>query len=407
MRLGKIAFRNIKRNKKRSILSIVATAIATFSISFMFAYMEGLIVDMEDMAFNYDTGQVLIRNKTFDDKIFSLDRAVDDYKDVVALLKRELPELYVAPRLSFPSTVLDVDRDHVCYGIAVDFDIEDEYLGISDMLVSGRFPESPREVVIGIGLANELELNIGDKFTPITMTRKGASSGITFTVSGMGKFTSAAYTNKSFIAPLTEIPEILKMKGAVSQIFIKGIPDKELEVTADRMNKLLQDSGYTEIEALTWKDVGLSFTMIRLADITYTIMAFFFFILASTVIANTMLMVVFERRKEIGTITAMGMDGNEVVRLFFLEALVLGVLGAGFGIILSVLVVVPLSIIGIDFSDIAESFEMGSSFVIYPLLTVKSTVVVFLYSVFVASFISFFPSRSAVKVDPVVALRSE
>lgn len=407
MKLTEIAIRNIKRNKKRSILSIISTAIATFAIVFLFSYLDGLETDMRNITFNYDTGEIIIRNKNYDEKIYSLDRAVDNYMDILSLIRDRYTGIQYSPRLRFPSTVLLGDKSYVCFGVAVDFESEIKYLNMDNIILDGNIPRSSREAVIGVGLANELGLKVGDKFTPITMTRRGASSGITFTISGLGKFRNSVFTNKTFLVPLTELPSMLKMTGAVSEILIKNIGDKKLDTTVGEINQLLGNNGFKSIQAESWKDVGLGFSMIRMANITYAIVAFFFFFLASSVIANTMLMVVFERRKEIGTITAMGMNGYEVIRLFFLEALYLGLLGAGFGVLAGVILILPLSYTGIDLSSVAEDFDMGMSFVIYPELNIKSTLLVYIYSVFVSSFVSLFPSRSAAKVDPVVALRDE
>lgn len=407
MKLYRIAIRNIKRNGKRSILSITATAIATFAIVFMFAYIEGITLDMQNVAFNYDSGEIQIRNKNYDDKIFSLDMAVDDYKSIMDFMERSYPEMELSPRLRFPSQVIRGNKTFTSFGIAVDFKRERSFLNLDKMLIAGDYPKGPREVLMGIGLAEELELEIGDKFTPITMTRKGASSGITFKVAGLAKFEQGAFTNKTFLAPLTDIPMILRMKGAVSEILLKGVESETWEEKSKEITQKLEGAGFNNVEALSWTVVGLGYSMLEMADISYTIMAIFFFALASTVIANTMIMVVFERRKEIGTITAMGMTSREVVRLFFLEALYLGVLGAVSGVILGAILVIPLSIYGMDLSSVGQTVDFGISWMIYPQLSYKSTLVVFLYSVFVASFISFFPSRSAAKVDPVVALRSE
>ncbi len=407
MKLGRIALRNINRNKKRSLLSVLSTAIATFAIVFMFSFIAGMVKDMKDMSFNYETGQLVIRIKDYDDKVYSQDLAVDNYKSVLSLLIQEYPDYQYSPRLKFPSTVLDGNRTIICFGVAADIDRETDYLDLDDKLIEGRLPAEPLEVLMGFGLAKELNKGVGDKFTPITTTRRGASSGITFKISGLAKFSNSAYTNKTFISPITDIPGILKMEGAASEILIKDISDKELNSVKSRINELLNSNGFNSIQAVNWQDIGLGYSMIRMADISYTLMAVFFFILSSSVIANTMLMVVFERKKEIGTITALGMTSGEVVRLFFLEALVLGVLGAGAGVLLGIIIVIPLSYIGIDLSSMEDIIEFGTSWNIYPQLTLKSTLVVFFYSVFVASIISFFPSRSSSRVDPVEALRAD
>ncbi|MBN2618785.1 MAG: ABC transporter permease [Spirochaetales bacterium] len=406
MKLWNIALRNISRNKKRSILSIISTAIATFSIVALFSYIEGMEKDMKNIAFNYDSGEILIRNSEFDDKIYSLEKSVSNYSKVLNILKKEMPYLELSPRLRFPSTVIKDDRTNICFGVAVDFTTEIKYLGLNSKIIEGEIPKNSRDVLMGIGLAEELGLKIGDKFTPITTTKKGASSGITFVVTGFAKFSSGAFTNKTFLVPLTEIPGILRMEGEISEILIKNVKEDLLNEETKHINNILKNNNFNDIAATPWTKIGLGAAMLKMADVSYSLMAIFFFILSSTVIANTMLMVVFERKKEIGTLTAMGMTSLEVTRLFFIEAFYLGILGAFWGLILGIIIVLPLSYFGLDMSEMGENIDFGVSWIIYPQLSPKSTLLVFIYSVFVASFISFFPSKSASKVDPAVALRS-
>ena len=409
MKLSKIAVRNLKRNKKRSLLSITATAIATFSIVFLFAFIEGLSKDMEDIAVNYLTGEIEIRNIDFDDKSFSLDRAVDNYTDVLVVLQKEFPNHEYSPRIKFPSTIFDkedYDKSYVSFGIGVNFESEEKYLGLKDKIIEGSMPKDPREVIMGYGLAEELNLKIGDKFTPITSTRMGASSGITFKVAALAQFSDSSYTNKTFIVSLEELPKMLKMEGAVSNILMKGFEKEDLEIAEKRVNKVLINNGLTQLEGISWKRSS-SYEFIGMAGSIYNIMAFFFFFMASSVIANTMLMVVFERRKEIGTITAMGMTSAEVIRLFFIEAFLLGLIGAFSGVVFGIIVILPFSSTGMDLSSMTGAVDFNASFNIFPQINFRTTFIVFLYSIFVASIVSFFPSRGAAKVDPVVALRSE
>lgn len=407
MKLTGIAIRNIKRNRKRSLLSITATALATLVIVFMFSIVGGLKLDMKNIAYDYNTGQVIIRNRNFDEKVFSLDDAVDDYAKVLDLLKTENSDLKISPRIKFPSTVIKGEKNFQAMGVGVNFESEYEFLDLREKITEGVMPADPREVIMGSGLAHELGLSIGDRFTPITLTRKGASAGITYRISALARFSDSKFTNKTFIVSLDKLPVMLRMEGAVSEILIKGLDDKNIGLTAEKINKLLTENEFEYLEALSWKDVGPGYGLLMLMENLYNIIAFVFFALASTVIANTMLMVVFERKKEIGTITSLGMSEKEVVRLFFLEALYLGLIGAAAGVLIGIVLVLPLSVSGIDFSQNAGGVEMGSSFFIFPQINFKSTILVFMYSVFVASFISFFPSRSAAKVDPIVALRNE
>ena len=114
MKLFKIAVRNVKRNKKRSILSLIATAIATFAIVFMFSLIEGMELDMKNLAYNYETGEVLIRNKKIDEKVFSLNRVVDNYNNVISIVQKDYPYLDISPRLRFPCKVATPHRGSNC-----------------------------------------------------------------------------------------------------------------------------------------------------------------------------------------------------------------------------------------------------------------------------------------------------
>ena len=148
------------------------------------------------------------------------------------------------------------------------------------------------------------------------------------------------------------------------------------------------------------------YRLFQLATRIYDIIALVFFLLATTVIVNTTMMVVYERMREIGTIAALGMTGAQITRLFFLEALFIGVAAALVGVGLGVALVLPLSQVGIDYTEAMEGVELNMSNVIYPQLSLRSTVLVLCYSVAVTAAASFWPTRRAARLHPVTALRA-
>jgi putative ABC transport system permease protein len=138
----------------------------------------------------------------------------------------------------------------------------------------------------------------------------------------------------------------------------------------------------------------------------YNFIALFFFILGTTVIINTTMMVIYERMREIGTVSALGMKPGEIVRLFFLEAFFISLIAAFVGALVGTGIVLAISRNGLDLSRMLQGLDMEVSPVIRPRLSLRSTVFVFLYSVAVASLASFLPSRRAARIQPVEALRS-
>jgi putative ABC transport system permease protein len=148
-------------------------------------------------------------------------------------------------------------------------------------------------------------------------------------------------------------------------------------------------------------------TFIELAGTIYDIIAIIFFILASTVVINTTIMVIFERMREIGTLGAMGMTGKQLVKLFFYEALFISITGALVGILVGIGITAYFSSMG--FTAMSKALDgmdsMGIGKVIYPVLNFRSTVLVFMYSVVVCTVATWWPSRRAAKITPVEALR--
>jgi len=198
----------------------------------------------------------------------------------------------------------------------------------------------------------------------------------------------------------------LRMDNSVSEILIKLQENYSAEEFAAGLDRNLTDWGRPKLEARMWKDISQTYSFVVMADAIYFIIALMFFLLGSTVIINTMMMTIFERRKEIGTINAMGMTGPEIVRLFFLEAFYIAAIGSFVGVLAGIGITYPTTIYGLGFGEAMPAVDFEVSTVLKPVLNLKSTLFVFLYSTFIASVASFIPSRTSAKVKPVEALRA-
>ena len=128
--------------------------------------------------------------------------------------------------------------------------------------------------------------------------------------------------------------------------------------------------------------------------------------MGSTVIITTTMMVIYERIREIGTVAAMGMTGGQIVGLFFLESFFIGAFASFVGVVLGSGISIPLSIIGMDWTEGLAGVEMAFNSFLKPKWRMSTTVIIFIYSTAIASAASFFPSRRAAKIEPIEALRS-
>lgn len=409
MKLYLIAIRNIRRNRRRSILSIIATALAAMCMVFLFSYIAGIENNLKNNIQTYYTGEVRIRHKDFDknEQLNPLHLNIGSLKDTLSIIDRERGIKSVSPRISFPAAIYKQDEKFGAMGLGVDFAREGDFQDLATRLTDGRFPEAGKnEALLGRGLAKELGVTVGGKITLISSTIRGGINAITFKVTGIASFPETAFDKKYLLAPIDRVQYFLRMGDAATEVLVKLGKGADLDKAESDLNAALSEAGLSDITAKAWTHINTSLSVMKLGTAVFNFFAIFFFLLASTVIINTTMMVIFERTREIGTIGAMGMTGGEIVRLFFLEAAYLGFLGSLIGCALGIALTLPLSITGINMSSVMEGMSFEISDVVYPALNWGRTIQVFFYSFVIAALSSLIPSRRAARIKPVEALRS-
>jgi putative ABC transport system permease protein len=280
-------------------------------------------------------------------------------------------------------------------------------MDIQDSLEKGRLPRAgEREMLLSAGLARELDMEEGEKLTLLTKNKYMGMSGMTFLVTGIVRFQVAGFNESFFLMPIDTASRFLKMDDEATEVLVMLEDSRKVDAFVEKTRSILSDLGRDELTVQAWTKIGMIYGMMRYASTVYDIFALVFFLLASTVIVNTTMMVIFERMREIGTVAAMGMTPREIVRLFFLEAFYIGAMAAFVGVLVGVAITLPLSRTGINLSGVMEGVDMELSSVLYPRLNVRSTVFVFFYATAIASLASLIPSRRAAKIEPVEALRA-
>ena len=409
MKLARIAFRNIRRNRRRSLLSGTAIVVATMAITFLFSYITGFLGDYQSNVVRFMTGHVRIRHVEYDEneQLNPLHLSVANYEEVVRKLESEAGVAAVVPRTRFFTAIYRNDETFGGVGLGVDFEREREMMNIQDSLEQGRIPRNgEREMLLSAGLAEELGLEVGEKLTLLTKNKYMGMSGMTFLVTGIVRFQVAGFNDSFFLMPIDTAAHFLKMDAEATEILVMLTDDRQVDAFVESSKAILSDLGRDELSVQPWTKLGMIYGMIRYAQNIYDIFALIFFLLASTVIVNTTMMVIYERMREIGTVAAMGMTPREIVRLFFLEAFYIGAIASFVGVLIGVAITLPLSRTGIDLTGVMEGVDMELSSVLYPQLNVRSTVFVFFYATAIASLASFIPSRKAAKIEPVEALRA-
>ena len=198
---------------------------------------------------------------------------------------------------------------------------------------------------------------------------------------------------------------------------LTGISENVCHKLIVKIDKIENTNSITELlkaklpdyEVLNWKEIQPDLAMMaEMVQVYYAI--FMLVILAALAfgIVNTMLMVVLERTKELGMLTAIGMNKKKVFSMIMLESVFMSIIGGVIGMIISEVLIMLTSRQGINLSQYAEGFEaIGFSAHIFPKIEPVFFLEVVALIILTGILSSVYPARKALKLDPADAIRTE
>lgn len=399
-----ISRRNIFRNRRRSLLSAAAIAISTLSVLFFQAYVAGIKTDMGTQIQNFVTGEVRIQHKDREknELLSPLSLSVPGVNALLADLDRDARVASSVARITFTGAYLEEEDQKPLVGWGVDFPREAAFAKLDTLLTAGTFPApGAREVVLGAALAGDLGLGVGSDISILYRTARMSTNYITLKVSGLISLPMGALNRQIFLVDRQLLAPKLFLEDQATQVLVKT-RDGDAAALEGRLQKNLAG----DLDIRSWDKVDTLYSLMGLAEIAYDFIGIFFYLLGSTVIISTTMMVIFERIREIGTIGALGMTDREILLLFFLEALQIAAAGALAGLVLGLAAILPFSYFGIDLRSVMDKIDMGISGMIYPMVTLRSLITVPLAAVAVSSLAALIPARRSTKIPPVTALRT-
>ncbi|MBN1524658.1 MAG: ABC transporter permease [Spirochaetales bacterium] len=428
MKLSVIAFRNIRRNKVRTALTLIAIAFVTMLIVVLFSFIQGMKADVMHTMVNFTNGHIRIQQKDYEEKavLYPLDMLVDNYHKLCTALEKIDGVETATPRIQFGLEIginpkkrpgiADEYSDRIRgIGYGVDFKREKYLSNLGLYLQEGsdnRLPEGDG-VVLGSELAQQLGVKANDTIVVFHPTRENLTQiPMRIKVTGVMNLPIAQLNARAIYFPVELAASKLGIEGSTTQILLAIKDGRDPAQMIKKINTELPktfDKNYLDkLQIQPWTEIGFMVEWIAIAENSYNFIAVFFFLMAGTVIAVTTMMVIFERMKEIGTMAAMGMTGSQMVGLFFLEAFFMSLVASIIGVILGIVLVIPLTQSGINFNAFMNFEDSGFiiSNYIYPQLNVNSTIFVFFFSIFIASGISAIFARRAGKIEPIEALNS-
>jgi putative ABC transport system permease protein len=409
MYLLKMAFRNINRNRRRSILAFTSVALSIAGITFFRGFAGGMLDSIVKNSTKNETGHIRITTAEYRDKaqFFPVTENIPNPGELISRLKAD-PEIsreidLVTERINFGVLLANQGNNKYAAALAGDPETEKELLLLQNSLREGRYLQKERETMVGAKIADALNLNTGDVLKVMTQGADYALHLRKFTVVGIFETGLNILDDKFFQIPLNDAKKLLRTGLASQQIIIMLKDYKKANLVAEKIRSLLNDDN---LAVVSWTEHGGWASMVKMADIIYNYLYFFIAFLGAFIITNILMMVVLERRKEIGIIKSMGITRFEVMVLFLFEGVILGLIGSLAGIALGMVFNIYFAIFGLDFSAMLGSFNFPIDRRIYFDISLASILNVLMIGVVVSALVSVLPSWRASRMNAVDAIKS-
>jgi ABC-type lipoprotein release transport system permease subunit len=402
MNYFKMAYRNLGRHRRRSLLSGLALALGTALLMFIAAFFTGEMRSSMETTLRLNTGHIQVQDVDYDpDKLSVAWEYLIENPDQSAAQIGSLDLVLAAtPRLvaSGIVSVRDESAGVQIMGIDPESEANDPY---RNGIVSGEFitADDREGILIGLPLADGLGLSAGDSINLLVNTSDGDVDEQQFTIRGIFSTGTSAWDKGIVFLPLAKAQAFSRAENHASMIFVL-LKDRE---RADEVAAAIQGEG---IKVKTWTEMNELLVLVE--DFSNAYLAIINLIVlgvTATVIINTLLMSVFERTREVGVLSAIGMKGRQVISLFLAEAFLLAVGGVGAGSLAGWALSAYFGKVGVYFGDLGLSADMLLEDRIYPFLTLDAAITLIVTAFLITILASLYPARIASRMEPVEALR--
>jgi ABC-type lipoprotein release transport system permease subunit len=400
-----IAYRNLIRNGRRTILTALVVALGLVVAMSFSALLEGMLVSMLADNIRMSTGHLQIQNKNYE-----ADKASLLYKDLLkdgetlAAQAEALAEVQSAAPVLWNGGLLSTPQESLGVEI-VGIDPDDAFhTPIREGIAAGEFLKSNDRgrILIGQRLAKEMGITVGQRVSVAARDANGQGQEKIFTVAGLVDTGFPGIDQNRVILPLAEAQSFSGVGNRVSSIILMLHDQEDTATVAAKLQG-------PEIQVLTWEDLNsLLLQSWEVGIVYYYVLYGIVFLVVAALIANTLLMSVFARAREIGILTSLGMNGGQILLLFLIEGILLGLLGTAVGWVLGLGAVSYLTFVGIPIPaetvSLVEGFAFGTT--MYGGFAPDQFAILSLLLLFIVALVSLYPAWYAARMEPVKALHA-
>ena len=400
----KIAWRNIWRNKLRSLIVITSMVLGLWSGLFTVSMSLGINEERIKSAINTYLHHVQIHNPSFEYNL-DINSLISDPINIEEELEKNNLIKAFSKRIIISAMASTAHGSDGVKVIGIEPKNEIYFSDISKKIIKGNYFSKikSKPILIGKKLADNLKLDLKKKISVTFIDENGDLQRIKFKVGGVFKTGNSLHDGGNVYVNKEDLINLFKYKSSIHEIAILANNINDSDHLKDQLSN---DFPKNKVE--TWKQISPEMGMVQEIMVPFLYIFMSIILLAlSFGIANTMLMAVLERKRELGMLMSVGLNRTKIFLMILFETIFISCVALPIGISMSYLMISYFGQVGIDLSIFAEGLEaFGMKSMLYTKLPFNYYVNITILTLFVTFISSLFPARRALKLDPAEAVRS-
>jgi len=401
----KLAWLNIWRNKRRTIITATSVFFAVLLAILFRSLTDGIYNNMIHNMVSYSSGYLQIHQKGYWDEQ-SIDNTFEADEQLFQDLLNNPNITHITPRLQTFALASYSDKTKGVLILGIDPEKEKKVNNLQEKITKGQYIKSLNEnaVVLGEGLAAQLKLKINDTIVLLGQGYHASSAAAMFRVKGLIKLGAIELNNNVVYMPIKQAHFMYGAENRLSSISIMVDDKKHLEGLKRSLIKSIDSTTY---EVMTWKEMMPELDQFIEVDSSgHYIIIGVLYIIISFGLFGTLLMMMFERKHELGILVAIGMKKRLLASILLLESIFISLIGCIAGIIGGVLIIkwftkYPIHLTG-KVKQVYEDYGIES--ILYfsnqEYIFIAQTMIVLALSILLA----FYPSYKIIKLKPIEAI---
>jgi ABC-type lipoprotein release transport system permease subunit len=402
MDIRRMAWRNLWRNRRRTLVTVGAMTLALFVMILYQALMQGMLQDMERGVLEVEIGDLQIHAAGYLDSP-SIYTVIEDQGSLLEALRSA--GYRASPRLVGGSLVAAAESAAGALLRGLDLAHDPTVSEISTKVAKGEWLDEsdPTGVVLGFRLARTLGVDVGAELVALSQATDGSIANELFFVRGILESVGEATDRAAVLLSESAFRTFYVLDEGAHQIIVRRPASVEIALAEIEVSELAPT-----LDVKSWRSLLPTLAaMLDTAKAAIQFVSVIVYIAIGILILNAMLMAVFERVREFGVLKALGVEPRQVWSLIIVESAFQTVLAVAVGLLLATPSLWYLVRFGVNTGPLAGTGVMGMTFmaiwraVVTP-ATIGWPIVILLIIVFIAVL---YPARKAARISPVEAMR--